>query len=95
MINNKRILTGLEHQQYEHPLDKAALKKLESIPFLTTACKWVTSNFIERVYNIQYTGSNLKVTKDNYPQIYEHLVEACCILDLKEVPELYITSIVR
>lgn len=90
-INNKRILTGLEHYQYEHPLDKAALEKLESIPFLTTACKWVTSNFIERVYNIQYTGSNLKVTKDNYPQIYEYLVEACRILDLKEVPELYIT----
>lgn len=30
MINNKRVLTGLEHQQYEHPLDKAALEKLEN-----------------------------------------------------------------
>ena len=59
MIHNKLILTGLDHSQYEHPLDRAALEKLESIPFLTTACKWVTSNFIERVYNIQYAGSNL------------------------------------
>ena len=91
MIHNKQILTGLDHSQYEHPLDRAALEKLESIPLLTTACKWVTSNFIERVYNIQYTGSNLKVTKDNYPKIYEYLVEACRILDLQQVPELYIT----
>lgn len=91
MIHNKQILTGLDHSQYEHSLDRAALEKLESIPFLTTACKWVTSNFIERVYNIQYTGSNLKVTKDNYPKIYEYLVEACRILDLQQVPELYIT----
>ena len=91
MIHNKQILTGLDHSQYEHPLDRAALEKLESIPFLTTACKWVTSNFIERVYNIQYTGSNLKVTKGNYPKIYEYLVEACRILDLQQVPELYIT----
>ncbi len=91
MIHNKQILTGLDHSQYEHPLDRAALEKLESIPFLTTTCKWVTSNFIERVYNIQYTGSNLKVTKDNYPKIYEYLVEACRILDLQQVPELYIT----
>lgn len=91
MIHDKQILTGLDHSQYEHPLDRAALEKLESIPFLTTACKWVTSNFIERVYNIQYTGSNLKVTKDNYPKIYEYLVEACRILDLQQVPELYIT----
>lgn len=91
MINNKRVLTGLEHQQYEHPLDKAALEKLEKVPFLPAACKWVTSNFVERVYNIQYTGSNLKVTQENYPQIYEYLENACRILDLPNVPELYIT----
>jgi hypothetical protein len=48
MIHNKQILTGLDHSQYEHPLDRAALEKLESIPFLTTACKWVTSNFNEQ-----------------------------------------------
>lgn len=46
MINNKRVLTGLDHQQYEHPLDKAALEKLEKVPFLPAACKWVTSNFV-------------------------------------------------
>ena len=91
MIRNKQILTGLDHSQYEHPFDKEALDKLEKIPFLTTACKWVTSNLVERVYNIQYTGSNLKITHDNYPQIYEYLVDACYILDLKNIPELYIT----
>ena len=62
MINNKRILTGLEHHQYEHPFDKAALEKLEKIPFLKTACEWITSNSVERIYNVQYTGSHLKVT---------------------------------
>ena len=91
MINNKRILTGLEHHQYEHPFDKAALEKLERIPFLTTACEWITSNFVERIYNVQYTGSHLKVTKENYPKIYQYLEDACRILDLKKVPDLYIS----
>ncbi len=90
MIENKHILTGLKHESYEHPFDRAALQKLESIPFLTKACEWVTSNFIERVYTVQYTGSNLKVTRENYPKIYHYLEYACKILDLKEVPELYI-----
>lgn len=90
MICNKQILTGLEHDQYEHPFDKATLEKMKSIPFLTTASKWITSNFVERVYNIQYTGSNLKVTKQNYPKIYDYLEYACCILDLKRIPELYL-----
>lgn len=85
-----QILTGLEHRQYEHPFDKAALENLEKIRFLKTACEWVTTNFVERIYNVQYTGSHLRVTKDNYPKIYQYLEEACRILDLQKIPELYI-----
>lgn len=91
MIRGKKILTGLQHGQYEHPFDKAALESLEKIRFLKTACEWVTTNFVERYYNVQYTGSHLKVTKDNYPTIYQYLEDACCILDLQKVPELYIS----
>ena len=96
MIHNKKILTGLNHEQYEHPFDKKALAALEEplgglIPNpIPIAGKWITSNFIERIFNVQYTGSNLKVTKDNYPQIYEYLEYACDILDVKNKPELYI-----
>ena len=90
MVYNKQILTGLEHSQYEHPFDRAALEKLESIPMLTKLFKWITTNTVERIYTVQYTGSNLKVTKDNYPQIHQYLEDACKILDLKKVPDLYI-----
>lgn len=91
MIENKQILHGLEHSQYEHPFDKKALESLEGIPFLGKACKWVTSNFVERIYNVQYTGSHLKVTKDSHPNIYKYLEEACRILDMKKIPDLYIS----
>lgn len=90
MVYNKQILTGLEHSQYEHPFDKKALEKLEAIPFLTKASEWISSNFVERVYNIQYTGSNLKVTKESYPEIYHYIEEACKILDVKRIPDVYI-----
>lgn len=90
MIGNKKILTGLEHSQYEHPFDKEALEKLESVPLLTKCFRWITTNTVERIYTVQYTGSNLKVTKGNYPQIYQYLEDACKILDLKKVPDLYI-----
>lgn len=90
MIENKQILTGLQHGQYEHPFDRMALEKLERIPLLTKACNWMTSNFIERVCNIQYTGSHLKITGSNYPKIYQYLVDACRILDVPKIPDLYI-----
>lgn len=99
MIRNKKILKGLDHEQYEHPFDKKALSALEkplgdgliSIPNPIPAIgKFVTSNLIEKIFNVQYTGSNLKVTSDNYPHIYELLEYACEILDVEKMPELYI-----
>lgn len=73
MIHNKRILTGLDHSSYEHSFDKKALAALEATPGVTTVGKFITKHMVERIYTVQYTGSNLKVTKDNYPNIYEYL----------------------
>lgn len=90
MLHNKKILKGLSHEQYEHPFDQKALESLEASKVIPLAGKWITSNFIERIFNVQYTGSNLKVTQDNYPKIYELLDYACEILDVPNKPELYI-----
>lgn len=89
-MTQKKILTGLDHKQYEHPFDKMALEKLESIPLLTKFFTWMTTNTIERIYTVQYTGSNLKVTNTNYPKIYQYLEDACHILDLDRMPDLYL-----
>lgn len=86
----RQILTGLRHSQYEHPFDKMALEKLETIPLLTKFFNWITTNTVEKIYTVQYTGSNLKVTPSSYPKIYQYLEDACKILDLPRVPDLYI-----
>ena len=90
MIKNKKILKGLSHEQYEHPFDQKALAALEKTPGLELVGKFITKHTVERIYTVQYTGSHLKVTKDNYPKIYEYLQYACKVLDVKNVPELYI-----
>lgn len=90
MTHDKRILTGLHHADYEHPFDKKALAALEGTPGLEIFMKWVTSNFIERIYDVQYRGSNLRITEQSYPKIYEYLRYACQILDLSTIPECYI-----
>lgn len=90
MIRNKKILTGLDHTQYEHPFDKKALSTLENTPGLGIVGNFITKHTIERIYTVQHTGSNLKVTKDSYPRIYEYLEYACQILDIKKIPDLYL-----
>lgn len=89
MIKNKKILHGLDNSEYEHPFDKKALEALEATPGLGMVGKFITKHTIERIYTIQYTGSYLKITKDNYPKIYEYLEYAAQILDLEKTPELY------
>ena len=73
MQRNKKILTGLDHSQYEHPFDQKALAALEGTPGLSAVGKFITKHMVERVYTVQYTGSHLKVTSQNYPNIYEYL----------------------
>lgn len=90
MLHKKKILTGLYHKQYEHPFDRKALETLENTPGLAIAGKHVTKQTIERIYSVQYTGSNLKITANNYPCIYEYLDYACHILDINRKPDLYI-----
>ncbi len=90
MQKDKRILTRLESALYEHKFDKAALNTLRNTPGLDYVGNFITSNLIERIYRIQYTGSHLKVTEKNYPKIYEYLKYSCEILDIENIPDLYI-----
>lgn len=89
MIRNKKILKGLDPNSYEHPFDHKALNALENTPGLSMVGNFITKHTIEKIYTVQYTGSNLKVTPKNYPKIYEYLEYACEILDMP-VPDLYI-----
>lgn len=89
MERKRSILKGLDHSSYEHPFDQKALAALEATPGLTLVGNFITKQ-VERIYMVQYTGSHLKVTGNNYPDIYKYLREACKILDVKKVPQLYI-----
>ena len=44
----------------------------------------------KKYYSIIYTGSYIKVSENQFEDIHEILIEACRILDLKVIPDLYI-----
>ena len=87
---NKVLLRGLDPREYEHPLDKKALDALEGTPGLELLVKKSNQYGIERVMRVQYTGSNIKVYKANFPQLYQALETVCNVLDVHPVPDLYI-----
>ena len=89
MIRN--VLEHLASQEYEHDFDKKALDALEGTPGLELLVRKFNQHGLERMFRINYTGSNIRVSEKNYPDIYEVLKEACKIINLSPLPDLYIS----
>lgn len=83
-------LKDLQASEYEHPFDRKALEMVRRTPGLDLVVRKLNELAIERMLKIQYTGSNLKVTRNNFPEVYRVLNTACEILEMSEIPELYI-----
>ena len=88
----KNILKGLIANEYEHPLDRAALQKLEAIPGARALVKKIWEKYYDRLNYFEITGSNIEITNENYPYLYNLLIEACSILDIKKIPPLYLEA---
>ena len=88
---NKKRLHSLDPREYEHPLDKEALDKLESIPGVKPLIKKVYKEFLEKSLFIDNFGSNVLITKDNCSRVNDLLIEASRVLDMKSVPQIFIT----
>lgn len=81
---------GLLPAEYEHPFDRKALNALEEIPALPSITKKLVELSFEKIFRIQFSGSNLCVTRQNMPDVHSLLLEACAILDIRKIPDLFI-----
>ena len=86
----KKILTGLSSTAYEHPFDRKALASLQNMPGLSPLLKKVNEYGIDRLLRLHSIASEIRVTPRNFPQLYQPLLEACQILDVTTIPELYL-----
>ena len=86
----KRRINDLSSREYEHPFDKSTLEKLESIPGLPIIIQKLYEKSFERIFRLQNTGSYLKISKSNLSKVYGLYSEACAILDIVNIPDLFI-----
>ena len=87
----RKVINNLKSIEYEHKLDKKTLQNLRNTPGLDILVRKFNQYGLEKLFKVQYTGSNIKVTKNNFPYIYRALKEACQILSVKKIPDLYIS----
>jgi Zn-dependent protease with chaperone function len=84
------VVEGLHSFEYEHPFDAKALDALRNTAGFDAVVRQFNKHLIERLITVQYTGSNLKITNQNYPKMYALLDNACEILNLQQRPDLYL-----
>jgi Zn-dependent protease with chaperone function len=91
-MRERRKLTGLRPQTYEHPSDTQALNVLQKTSGLETLVRKCNEWGFERLLRVQLTGSHLRVNADNFPEVHEKVVAACDIIDLPMMPDVYIAA---
>jgi len=83
-------IEGLSPLEYEHPLDKKGLDTLQKTPGLDFLVKKFYELGLEKILQLQFVGSNLKITSSSLPDIHELLEDVCETLNLKTTPEFYV-----
>jgi Zn-dependent protease with chaperone function len=89
----KRIsLSGITAAAWEHPADRTALKALQAIPAIDSALKAILSPTLEKSIRLSTLASSVRTSPKQFAKVYELHLEACKVLDLQKIPELYISQ---
>ncbi len=81
---------GISSRAYEHPADRSALVALRSLTGFDTVLRKLGGMFSERAIRLMFLGGSVRVSDDQFRNINDLVRDAAYILDLQEVPELYV-----
>ncbi len=85
-------LPGISSRAYEHPADRGALVALRSLTGVDTVFRKLSGIVNERSLRLSYLSSAVRVSETQFRDLYDYVRDASYILDLDDVPELYVTQ---
>jgi Zn-dependent protease with chaperone function len=83
-------LTGISSRAYEHPADRSALVALRKLSGFDTLLRKLFGLFNERAFRLTYLAGSVRASERQFPHIYELVRDGSYILDLPEVPEVFV-----
>lgn len=93
MDQNSAIpLPGISSRTWEHPADRGALVALRKLRGFDVLAKRISGFLSERAVRMLLLGSSVRVTDRNFARIDRLYREAARILDVEELPELYVKA---
>lgn len=92
MTTKLREFPKLSPAAFQHPLDVQATYNLRRVPFLALALKAISSSVFERQMRLLNISSAVRLGPNQGRSIYEKFVQAGQILDLPDLPEVYVSN---
>lgn len=86
------VLTGVSTRAWEHPADRSALLALRKLKGFDQLLKALSGLVRERAIRLQYLGSAIRADERQFPDLYAALREAGRVLDVAELPEIYVRA---
>ncbi|MEV5710453.1 M48 family metallopeptidase [Actinoallomurus sp. NPDC052274] len=83
---------GISSRAYEHPADRSALVALRSLSGFDTVLRRLAGLFSERAIRLMFLGGTVRAGESQYRHIYDIVRDNAYILDLPQVPEVYVTQ---
>src|ERR1051325_12163542 len=88
----KQRFKGLQANAFQHAQDREALRKLDRLPGMQPLLRRVSAETLEKMFRMLNLADRIRVTRTQFPKIHEMFRESCEILDIKEIPEIYLTT---
>jgi Zn-dependent protease with chaperone function len=85
-------LPGISSRAYEHPADRSALVALRKLTGFDTILKNLAGLFNDRSLRLMFLASAVRASPEQFPDLYHAMLDGCYILDIPNVPELYISQ---
>lgn len=91
-MSTERIrLEGISPRTWEHPADRAALSLLTQVPGVADLLKTLGGMFSDRSIRLTWLASSVRSSPLQIPAASLAVTEACRILDVSPVPEVFVS----
>jgi Zn-dependent protease with chaperone function len=85
-------LPGISSRAYEHPADRSALVALRKLTGFDVLLRRLAGLFSDRSLRLLFLASAVRVSQEQFPHLHDLVLDGAAVLDLPEVPELYVTQ---
>lgn len=89
---NRVVLTGISARAWEHPADRASLAAVRKVPGGARALRALAGLVREPSLHLLALGSDVRVSARQFRRLHTLHLDACRVLDVVKVPELYVTQ---